>query len=306
MLLASLKLTAGPVSWKTLVMGLDAANASIYRYDLAEGRLIDEEDVRSGAKVTVLTHTVARKLFGEQSALGKIIRVGAVPMTVIGVRAPVGRIGGETQDDEIYVPLSTARARLVHDENASPRQLHWIAVKFDEMADIAAAEEAINALLRERKHIRPDEQAKFDVVNVVNFMTLLNATQTTLGWLLAATAVISLIVGGVGIMNIMLVSVSERTHEIGLRKALGAREADILAQFLFEAVILCVGAGVMGLAIGVAVAYATAALAGWPMIIGPWMILLALGASVGVGIMFGYVPARNAARLDPVEALARD
>jgi len=171
---------------------------------------------------------------------------------------------------------------------------------------MSAASAAIDALMRARKHIAADEQAKFEVIDVVKFMQLLNAAQMTFSWLLATTAVVSLIVGGIGIMNIMLVSVTERTHEIGLRKALGARELDILIQFLIEAVMLCVGAGIVGLIIGFGGAYGAASFAGWPVTIGFWMILMALLASIGVGVVFGYAPARNAARLDPVEALARD
>jgi putative ABC transport system permease protein len=306
MLLASLKVAAGDASWKTSVMGLDGASADVYRYEMREGRIVDAEDVASGAKVVTLSDSVARRLFGEERALGREVRVGAVPMRVIGVQAPVGKIGGEVQDDLVYVPLSTARARLSRAENAPPRELHWIAVKFAEGTDMAEASEAVDALLRARKHIAADEQAKFDVINMAKFMQLLNAAQTTFSWLLAATAAIALIVGGVGIMNIMLVSVTERTHEIGLRKALGAKERDILIQFLYEAVFLCVAAGLLGLLIGLAGAYAAAAIADWPVAIGGWMILTALIASIGVGVTFGYVPARNAARLDPVEALARD
>ncbi|MGQ0444958.1 MAG: ABC transporter permease [Beijerinckiaceae bacterium] len=173
-------------------------------------------------------------------------------------------------------------------------------------ADRDAVKEAILTLLRERKHIRDGEQDRFSVWDPTQFVELMNVTQEKLRWLLTATAAISLIVGGVGIMNIMLVSVTERTHEIGLRMAIGARKRDILAQFLTEAIVLCLGAGLAGLVLGTAGGYAVARAAGWPLIVTPQSVGISVLASAGVGIVFGYLPARRAAALNPIDALRRE
>jgi putative ABC transport system permease protein len=189
--------------------------------------------------------------------------MGGVPMRVIGVRSPLGFVGGEDQDNHVFVPITTARSRLPQKEKAAAHQLNLIDMKVIPGADRTAAKEAILALLRERKHIRDGEQNRFSVWDPTQFVELVNATHATLSLLLAATAAISLVVGGVGIMNIMLVSVTERTHEIGLRMAIGARKRDILAQFLTEAILLCFATGVVGLALGIAGGYVVAQASGW-------------------------------------------
>jgi putative ABC transport system permease protein len=254
----------------------------------------------------VLGATPAEKLFGGESPVDQIVRMGGVPMRVIGVRSPLGSVGGEDQDNHVMVPITTARSRLPQKEKAVPHQLNLIDTKVFAGADREAAKEAILTLLRERKHVRDGEQDRFSVWDPTRFVELMNATHSTLSWLLAATAAISLVVGGVGIMNIMLVSVTERTHEIGIRMAIGARKRDILAQFLTEAVVPCAAAGAVGLALGAAGGYVVAQTSGWPLVIEPWTVAAAILASVGVGIIFGYLPAHRAAALNSIDALRRD
>jgi putative ABC transport system permease protein len=299
-------IVAGNASWTPEYWGVDASYADVFDVKMSEGRFFDEKEVRSGAKIILLGATVAKKLFGDETSIDRIVRMGGIPLRVIGVRAPLGYVGGQDYDNHVMVPITTARSRLPQGEKASPRQLNLIDMKITPGADRAAAKDAILALLRERKHIREGEQDRFEVFDPTQFVELMNATHSTLSWLLGATAAIALIVGGVGIMNIMLVSVTERTSEIGLRMALGARQRDILAQFLTEAIVLCAVAGVAGLALGAAGAYATAAAAGWPLIVGLETVALAFAASVGVGVAFGYLPARRAAALNPIDALRHD
>jgi putative ABC transport system permease protein len=299
-------IVAGNASWTPQYLGVDASYADVFDVKTSEGRFFDQGEVRSGAKVVVLGATVAEKLLAGESPVGQIVRMGGVPMRVIGVRSQLGSIGGQDQDNHVIVPVTTARSRLPQKETTAAHQLNLIFMKVLQGADRTAAKEAILALLRERKHIHKGEQDRFNVWDPTRFIELMNATQTTLGWLLAATAAISLVVGGVGIMNIMLVSVTERTHEIGLRMAIGARNRDILAQFLTEAIVLCLAAGFAGLVLGIGGGYAVARAADWPLIIGPGTVAVAVLASVGVGIIFGYLPARRAARLNPIDALRRE
>jgi putative ABC transport system permease protein len=203
----------------------------------------------------------------------------------------------------VLIPLSTARARLAGQNVTVPNQAGSILVKVADDADLGRVEEDIVELLRQRRRIRPGAQDDFRVRNVAEIMQARTAAQQTLTWLLAATAAISLIVGGIGIMNIMLVSVTERTREIGLRMAVGARRRDILAQFLTEAMVLCLAGGLIGLALGVAATYIIAAIAGWPVLISGTIVAVGIGASAAVGVVFGYVPARQAAMLNPIDAL---
>lgn len=296
----------GNTSWITEYWGVDASYADVFGVKLSEGRFFDDGEVRSGAKVVVLGATVARKLFGTASPLDQTLRMGGAPVRVIGVRAKRGSVGGRDEDNFIILPIATARAHLPNAEMSSPRQLSLIDMKVFSGANRDAVKQAVLALLRERKHLRGAQEDKLDVSDFTQFIQLLNTTQSTLTWLLSATAAIALLVGGVGIMNIMLVSVAERTREIGLRLAIGARKRDVLMQFLIEAVTLCALAGIVGLFLGVAGSAIVARASDWPLIIRPSSITLALLVSVGVGVLFGYLPARRAASMNPIDALRRE
>ncbi|HEY7646693.1 MAG TPA: ABC transporter permease, partial [Hyphomicrobiales bacterium] len=273
-------------------------------WNVAEGRYFTREEVARGAKLAVLGSSVVRELFGGASTVGESIRIGGAPFEVIGIMETRGQSGGfRDQDDIVLIPLSTARARLAGQNVTVPNQVGSILVKVADEGDLSRAEEDITELLRQRRRIKPGDQDDFRVRNVAEIVQARTAAQQTLTWLLAATAAISLIVGGIGIMNIMLVSVTERTREIGLRMAVGARQRDILAQFLTEAIVLCLTGGLIGLALGIGATYAIAGLAGWPVLISGAIIAAGIGASAAVGIVFGYVPARQAANLNPIDAL---
>ncbi|MFO1126777.1 MAG: ABC transporter permease [Methylocystis sp.] len=299
-------LVFGNTSWITEYWGVDASYAEVFGVKLSDGRFFDDGEVRSGAKVVVLGATVARKLFGNQSPLDQTLRMGGAPVRVIGVRAKRGSVGGRDADNFIILPITTARAHLPNAEMSNSRQLSLIDMKVLAGANRDAVKQAVLALLFERKHLRGAQEDKLDVSDLTQFIQMLNATQSTLSWLLSATAAIALLVGGVGIMNIMLVSVTERTQEIGLRLAIGARKRDILMQFLAEAVTLCALAGMVGLVLGVAGSAIVARLSEWPLIVRPSSIVIALLVSISVGVLFGYLPARRAAGMNPIDALRRE
>lgn len=303
---SNVTLVSGNTSWITEYWGVDASYADVFNVKLSQGRFFDEGEVRSGAKVIVLGATVARKLFGNQSPLDQTLRMGGVPVRVIGVRAKRGSVGGRDEDNFIILPITTARAHLPNAEMSNPRQLSLFELKVASGADREEVKQDVLALLRERKHLRGDQEDKLDITDMTQYIQMLNTTQSALTGLLSVTAAISLLVGGIGIMNIMLVSVTERTQEIGLRIAIGARKRDILHQFLAEAVTLCVLAGLIGVGFGVAGGAIFARASDWPLIIPPLSIAAAFVVSVGVGVLFGYLPARRAAAMNPIEALKRE
>jgi putative ABC transport system permease protein len=271
---------------------------------VADGRYFDAAEVSRGAKVAVVGSTVARQLFGGGAAIGERMRISGAPFEIIGLMEVRGQAGGfRDQDDVVFIPVTTARARLVGQSVTVPNQVGSILVKITDGGDLGEAQNEITALLKQRRRIRPGQQDDFRIRNVAEIVQARTAAQRTLTWLLAATAAVSLIVGGIGIMNIMLVSVTERTREIGLRMAVGARRRDILAQFLTESIVLCLAGGLIGLALGLGAAYVISAMAGWPVLISSMIIMIGIGASASVGIAFGYIPARKAAHLNPIDAL---
>ncbi len=292
----------GNANWTTRVQGVNAEIQTVREWPVARGRFFDSREGSSGAKLAVIGATVARELFGDGDPLGTTIRINNSPFQVIGVLSEKGQAGGNDQDDVIMVPISTARSRLVGRLGA-PDQIGALLVKVDPRYNLAEVQSDIERVLRERRRIGPDKDNNFIIRNFAEFLETRNQASKTLGLLLAATAAISLVVGGIGIMNIMLVSVTERTREIGLRMAIGARGSDILGQFLTEAVLLCLVGGLVGLGLGAGVAAALAGMFGWPVYISPVVVLVAIVASASVGIIFGFVPARRAARLNPIEAL---
>lgn len=294
-------------NWSTTITATDLDFFAAREWGLAEGRLFEPEELRRGEIVAIIGQTVAKNLFGESDPLGQMFRIRNVPFKVIGVMAGKGQSAlGQDQDDVIFVPLDTGRRRIIGRNYARDRSVQTIMVKF-------ASEEAINpgieqtrALLRQRHRLVEDQEDDFIVRNLTEIANTATAAASTLSWLLAAVAGVSLLVGGIGIMNIMLVSVTERTREIGLRLAVGARQRDVLSQFLIEATTLATIGGAVGIALGIGAATAIARFAGWPFVISPQTILVAVGVSGLIGVFFGFYPARQAARLDPIEALRRE
>lgn len=299
-------LVVGNQRMKSLFRGVDASFADVADFEASEGRFFSADEVVSGSRVAVLGTAVAAKLFGSNSPLGRTLRMGDLAVRVIGVRTKLGSVFGQDQDNFVYVPVTMARSRLPQEGRTATNQISFIHLKVQSGTDRSAASKSVLALLRERKHAREGAKQMFDIFDATQAIRTSNETHATLSYLLAATAASSLIAGGAGIMNIMLVSVTERTREIGLRRAVGARRRDILAQFLIEAILLCVAAGAVGVALGLVGAYIVASTSGWPVIIPPTTVAQALAAAVGTGIVFGYLPARRAASLEPADALRCD
>jgi putative ABC transport system permease protein len=291
-------------NWNTTVNGTTGAYFAIREWPLSAGRAFSAEEERGG-KIAVLGAAVARELFGEENPVGGHVRIASVPFEVIGVLAEKGASGfGQNQDDVVFVPISTARLRLIGTSGEVTRDsVAYILVKAISDAAMSGATAQIDALLRQRHRLTSAAESDFQINNPAAAMAARRASTTTIAWLLAAIASVSLVVGGISIMNIMLVSVTERTREIGLRMALGARQRDIRNQFLTEAVTLCAVGGAIGLLVGTAAACTVARLAGWPIFISPDLAVFAVAFAAGIGIFFGYYPARKAARLEPIEAL---
>ncbi len=301
---AGVTAVSGQTNWSTQMTGTDTAYFEIHDWKPVEGRLFSPHDVRVGAAVAVIGQTVVKNLFDGTSPLGQRIRINNVPVKVIGVLQEKGQSSfGSDRDDIVLIPISTARNRIVGAHPTTPKNVARIEVMVADGEDMKQAQGAVMDFMRARRHIRAGADDDFMLFNIADFIRARAATQATMGLLLAFTAAVSLFVGGVGVMNIMLVSVTERTREIGLRMALGARGSDILVQFLTEALVLCSVGGLIGILIGFAIALLAARTGHWPVSISPQIILLALGSAAAVGLFFGYFPARRAARLNPIEAL---
>lgn len=294
-------------NWSTQITATNLDFFAAREWDLADGRLFEPEELRKGEIVAVIGQTVARNLFGEENPLDQQFRIRNVPFKVIGVMAPKGQSAlGQDQDDVIFVPLDTGRRRIVGRNYARDRSVQSIMVKFANEEAINPGIAEVTALLRQRHRLMEDQDDDFIVRNLTEIANTATAAATTLSWLLAAVAAVSLLVGGIGIMNIMLVSVTERTREIGLRLAVGARQSAVLIQFLIEATTLATIGGAAGVALGIAAALTIAHVAGWPSVISIETILIAVGVSGLIGVFFGFYPAQRAARLDPIEALRRE
>ena len=294
----------GNTNWSTVIQGTVPEWLQIRDFEVESGRPFTWQDVDGVAKVALVGQTVAQNLFGSADPVGQIIRVKKVPFTVIGVLSPKGQSGlGQDQDDIVVIPLSTAKRKVLGVSQANANSVAVIAVQARGPTVMKEAEEQIVALLRQRHHLQPLEENDFDVRNITEAFAAQEQSAQVMSILLGAIASVSLLVGGIGIMNIMLVSVTERTREIGLRLAVGAKTRDILTQFLVEAVTLSVVGGLIGIVLGIGAALMISWLAKWSTLISVSAVLMAFAFSALVGVSFGYYPARKAAFLDPIEAL---
>lgn len=294
----------GNANWTTNLSGVHADYTMVRDWPVVAGRELTPSDIRSNARVALIGATVAKQLFGSEDPVGAQVRIKNVPFQIVGVLAAKGQSGiGRDQDDTVLMPMTTARGRIVGRSQVQNDQIGSIHVKIDAQMGLGQAEDEIEILMRQRRPPMAGGEDSFSVRNLAEFMKARTEVLSTLSYLLAATSIISLVVGGIGIMNIMLVSVTERTREIGLRMAVGGRRRDIMLQFLVEAVTLCVFGGLIGIAIGVAAAAIVALYAQWPVVVNPSVIAMAMAASAATGIFFGFFPARRAALLNPIDAL---
>ncbi len=293
------QVAAGNQNWFTRIYGESADYFDIRQWPLADGAAFTPQDVRSANKVCVVGRTTATQIYGNEDPVGQILRVKEVPFTITGVLTPKGlSTQGVDQDDIVIMPYTSAMKRVIGGNN-----LRNINVQIGDARQVEAAQQQIISLLRQRHNIRPGRDDDFTVRNQQEIAEAATATSRVMTLLLGAIAGVSLVVGGIGIMNIMLVSVTERTREIGVRMAVGARGDDILTQFLIEAVTLSSVGGVIGIVCGIGASRILSAYAHWPTLISLSSILIAFLFSAAVGVFFGFYPARQAARLDPIEAL---
>jgi putative ABC transport system permease protein len=277
---------------------------AINDWKIADGSLFEPQAYSGAAKQVILGDTVRRTLFGEDSGIGETIRLGRVPFTVVGTLAPKGQGGfGQDQDDVLMVPLSTGRRRLLGTMGLPPGAVMQVALTVGDAADLGYAQTAIEGLLRQRHKIRPGEDDDFRVRNIAEIVATRTATTNLMSKLLGAVATICLVIGGIGIMNIMLVSVTERIREIGLRMAVGAGPSDVRRQFLAEAMLISLIGGVIGILAGAAGALLVGKFSELPVALDAKVVGLAALFSIATGLFFGYYPARKASQLDPIEAL---
>jgi putative ABC transport system permease protein len=293
------QLVAGNLNWGTLAQGVAPEFQQIRDWQLADGRFLHEGDMESAAKVAVIGETVARQLFGNDNPIDAVIRIRNIPFRVVGVLSPKGQTGqGTDQDDTVMIPYTTMQKRLM--------RITWlqsIVVKAVNAERVQEAQEQITLLLRQRHRIGQDREDDFNVRNLSDIAEAAQTTARVMAVLLGSVASISLLVGGIGIMNIMLVSVTERTREIGIRMAVGARSRDIMLQFLVEAVVMAATGGLIGIILGIGSSEVLKEWAQWPTLISPAIVAVAFLFSGAVGVFFGFYPAKKAANLDPIEAL---
>jgi putative ABC transport system permease protein len=293
------QIVSGNQNWYTTVVGEDATYFDMREWPLALGATFTDQDVRNANKVAIIGQTVATQLFGVDNPVGQVIRVRQVPFVVVGVLTPKGlSVQGTDQDDVIVAPYTSVMKRLLRTTNL--RTINIQAASQDLQLPV---QRQVETLLREHHHITGGKLDDFTVHNQEEIAQMATATTSIMTLLLGAIASVSLVVGGIGIMNIMLVSVTERTREIGIRMAVGAHARDILLQFLIEAITLSSMGGILGILIGVGTAKALSYFAGWPTLVSISSIVIAFLFSAAVGVFFGFYPARKASQLDPIDAL---
>ena len=296
------KVVFGALNYDATVTGTTTDWVTVQDWTIEDGRPFSEGEVRSGTSVCLVGSTIVRELFGAQDPIGERLRLGNFSCEVIGRLGSKGQSAfGSDQDAIVVVPLRTYHRRI-----AGNNRINTISISVKDAADMARVQRDAQDVLRERRRIAPGEDDDFTIRDMTQIAATMASTTTILTSLLGAVAAVSLLVGGIGIMNIMLVSVTERTREIGIRLAIGALERQVLTQFLVEAVVLALFGGAIGILLGLAIAAGGASLMDVPFIADPQVVALAFAVSALIGVLFGYFPARRAARLDPIEALRRE
>jgi putative ABC transport system permease protein len=299
----NIQIVADAANWATSVLTVDVGYLEARDWEVESGRSFEPEEATRGSQVALLGQTVSRELFPDQDPIGREVRIRNVPFRVIGVLARKGQsTAGQDQDDGLLIPLVAGR-RVLGSNQVKSRSVAGILVKVREGLDMNQAQEEVQSLVRQRHRLQPLQDDDFTVKNLSAVTSAKEAGARTLSVLLASVALVSLATGGIGILNIMLVSVTERTREIGIRLAVGARRKDILWQFLLEAIGLSIIGGVIGVTVGADASLIISRLADWSLIIDPWSVTLAVTSSVLVGVFFGWYPALRASRLQPVEAI---
>jgi len=289
-------------NWSTQVSGTTPAYLDVREWPVISGEAFSDSDVRSATRVLLMGQTVARNLFGDENPVGKMVRVKNSPFLVLGILSSKGQsLDGRDQDDTVFVPITTAQRQLFG--NQFPGMVRFVMVKAKSAEVMDKAERGMNELLKVRHRIHPGQEDDFSVRNLTAVAQAAAGTTKAMSTMLGAIASVSLLVGGIGIMNIMLVSVTERTREIGIRMAIGARRRDILLQFLFEAVMISLAGSFIGVVVGIACAYFFSRFNDALVVVTLSSVLLAFGVAVAVGVFFGFYPARKAADLKPIEAL---
>ncbi len=287
------------IGLKTNIVGTTPEFLGIRNLHLESGEMFDEQDDRASRRVAVIGQTMARDLFGATTALGRTIRIGKVPFEIIGVLAPAGvDINGTDQDDQILVPLRTAMRRVF---NVTYLSNIYVQARSEQQMDSCVAK--LNEILRARHRLRTGKPDDFTIQNQAELLKAQQETQSDFTTLTVGIASLSLVIGGVGILAVMLMSVRERVKEIGLRRALGARRGDILFQFLVEAVMLSISGGILGALVGIIATIVVARIAGWEAILAPKILMAAIAASAGIGLLFGTIPARKASLASPIQSL---
>jgi len=298
------QLVAGNSNWSTVIQGVTPEYLEVRDWPIVSGRGFEPQEISGAGKVALIGQSVAKQLFGDADPVDQQVRIRKVPFIIVGLLEKKGQsMMGTDQDDVILVPLATARNRLFGNPQGKLRRVSVISVKVRDGQNMKEAEERIRELMRQRHKLQAGADDDFTIRNLTEILQAQEASSKVLTLLLAAVASVSLLVGGIGIMNIMLVSVTERTREIGLRMAVGARANDILKQFLVEAMTLSLIGGLLGIALGLGGSLAIGQFAGWRTSLSPESVVLAVGFAAAIGIFFGFYPARKASRLLPIEAL---